>query len=437
MYAEIISNGDEIASGKILDTNSQWLSRELADLGITVLYHTTVGDDLQAMVDVLRIAEQRADLIIWTGGLGPTADDLTRQAVADSINVPLVKDEKSLEQIKEMFKRRGREMPPSNGIQAFFPKGAVPIFNPHGTAPGIDLTVKRAAPAVNRPDFYRFMAFPGVPAELKEMWKDSARQSLLDMLEKISGGSDGLQRRVLRFRSINSFGLGESQTEAKLPGLVDRTHYPKVGITATQGTITLRIAAEGKSEEECFRLMEPAVKQIYDALGTLIFSEGDETMQDVVCKVLAEKKKTAAVIEAGTRGLLSEALSSAVNKNPAAKQCFAGSVILPNDSGLTAEKMVSIGKQWKELTGKEIDYLLLVGPYPDGQPDRDRKEETFLALVDFSGGGNKDNNFGGNIQRKDFIAYEVYPYVGHPDIIDDLHIKRTLNLLRHILETIT
>ncbi|MCL2743721.1 MAG: hypothetical protein FWE67_07710, partial [Planctomycetaceae bacterium] len=299
----------------------------------------------------------------------------------------------------------------------------------NGTAPGIDLTVKRTAPGGSGLDFYRLMAFPGVPAELEEMWKHSARQSLLDMLEKMSG-----EKKVLRFRSINSFGLGESQTEAKLPGLIDRKHYPKVGITATHGTITLRIAAEGKSEEECIRLMEPTAKVIYDALGNLIFSEGDDTMQDVVCRLLLEKKKTVAVVEAGTRGLLSEAMSDAVNKNPAAKQCFAGGIVLPNDRELTAEKMLAIGKRWKEITvsekGKDVDYLLLIGPYPEGQPNRDRQEETFLALVDF----NSAIPSAANPERKDFIAYEMHRYVGHPGIIDDLHVKRTLNLFRNSLK---
>lgn len=418
MQAEIISNGDEISSGKILDTNSQWLSRELADLGITTLYHTTVGDDFDAMVDVLRIASKRTDLILWTGGLGPTADDLTRQAIAKLADVPLEKNEESLRQIQEMFRRRGREMPPNNEIQAFQPKGAVPIQNPHGTAPGIDMTIKRTGDIPKgRLDFLRILAFPGVPAEMKEIWNDSVQESLREMLDVLSG-----QKRVLRFRSIHSFGLGESQVESMLPGLIDRNHYPKVGITATQATITLRIAAEGETEEECCRIMEPTARQIYDVLGDCIFGEEDDTLQQVVCRKLCEKEKTVAVIEAGTRGLLSESLAGTMQ----ASNCFAGSLVLPPKVEISVDNMVELGKRFIQAVQREhrINYLLLIGPYPEGKPDRNRSEEVFVAVADL----NVDPHVGTNL-----VAYETFAYVGHPSIIDDLYIKRSLNMLRKTL----
>lgn len=411
MQAEIISNGDELTSGKILDTNAQWLSRELADLGVATLYHTTVGDDFDAMVEVLRIASDRSDLILWTGGLGPTADDLTRQAIAERIGVPLEKNEDSLRRIREMFRRRGREMPANNEIQAFQPRGSVPIDNPHGTAPGIDCTVKRSgAFPKDRLDFYRIMAFPGVPAEMKEMWDASAKRSLQQMIDSL-----GDQRRVLRFRSIHSFGAGESQIEAMLPGIVDRKHDPKVGITATRGTITLRIASEAESEEECFRIMEPTARLIHEKLGDLVYGEGDDRLQDVVCRILSEQKKTLAAVESGTRGLLAESLAD----SDRLKDCFIGGIVLPPTRAISAEEMIL-----REKRLFQADYVLLVGPYPEGPPDRDRSEETFVAVVDLAG---RDS-------QGELIAYEVYPYVGHPSIIDDLHIKRALNLLRKTLK---
>ena len=125
MYAEIISNGDEIINGKILDTNTQWLSRALESLGISVQYHTAIGDDLAAMVDVLRIAMSRVDLVLWTGGLGPTADDLTRQAFADAAGVPLVEDAESLRHIEEVFRQRGTAIPDNFRAQVYQPQGAV------------------------------------------------------------------------------------------------------------------------------------------------------------------------------------------------------------------------------------------------------------------------------------------------------------------------
>jgi nicotinamide-nucleotide amidase len=409
MQAEIISNGDELTSGKILDTNSQWLSLKLADIGITTLYHTTVGDDLNAMIEVLRIAVERADLILWTGGLGPTADDLTRQAIAECVGVPLEKNEDSMRLIQEIFQRRGREMPKANEIQAFQPRGAKPIRNPHGTAPGIDLTVTRSKPVNGRLNFFRIMAYPGVPAEMKEMWQDSGQQSIQEMLDQLTG-----QKRVLRFRSIHSFGLGESQIEAMLPDIINRKHDPKVGITANRATITLRIVAESATEEECFKKIEPTATLIYNTLGQLIFGEGDDRLQEVVCRKLKTSGKTLAVVEAGTRGLLAEAIAD--SKEP--PDCFAGGIVLPPKQPIDPEEMIRRGRRLFD-----VDYLLLVGAYPTGKPDRNHTEETLVAVI---------NARKTNLQES-ILALQYYPYVGHPDIIDDLYVKRAIDMLRKII----
>ncbi|MDR1385755.1 MAG: damage-inducible protein CinA [Planctomycetaceae bacterium] len=413
MQAEIISNGDELTSGKILDTNSQWLSLELNDLGVTTLYHTTVGDDLEAMIHVLQTAMERVDLLIWTGGLGPTADDLTRQAVAQSVGAMLEKNEQSLRYIREMFQRRGQEMPKTNEIQAFQPKGAVPIFNLYGTAPGIDLTVQRKKPVKRgRLDFVRILVYPGVPAEMKGMWADSGRKTIQEMLDQMTG-----QKRVIRFRSIHSFGLGESQLEALLPDIVNRNHYPKVGITANQGTITLRIVSEAETEDECFKKMEPTVNLIYEKLGDLIFGEGDDRLQDVVCRKLRGLGKTLAVIEAGTRGLLAETVAGSVES----EGCFIGGMVLPPKQQVTVEEMIRCGRRFFH-----VDYLLLIGAYPPGLPDRNRKEETFVAVID---AGRTETDL-----QKVILDLRSFPYVGHPNIIDDLYIKRSLGLLKKRLQ---
>lgn len=411
MQAEIISNGDELTSGKILDTNSQWLSVKLTDIGVTTLYHTTVGDDLDAMIDVLRTAVERTDLIIWTGGLGPTADDLTRQAIAEGVGVPLEKNDDSMRLIQEMFQRRGHEMPKANEIQAFQPRGAVPIRNPHGTAPGIDFTVQRKKPFKNgRLDFFRIMAYPGVPAEMKEMWQDSGQKSIQEMLDQLTG-----QKRVLRFRTIHSFGLGESQIEAMLPDIINRKHDPKVGITANRATITLRIASEAETEEECFKKIEPTATLIYKTLGDLIFGEGDDRLQEVVCRKLNTSGKTLAVIEAGTRGLLAEAIAG--SKEPS--DCFAGGIVLPPKQPIEPEEMIRRGRRLFN-----VDYLLLVGAYPPGQPDRNQTEKTFVAVVDARKTG----------LQKSVLVLRNYPYIGHPDIIDDLYVKRAMDLLRKTIK---
>ena len=407
MYAEIIANGDEIINGKILDTNTQWLSRALESLGISVQYHTAVGDDLAAMVDVLRIAMSRVDLIVWTGGLGPTADDLTRQAAADAVGVPLIEDAETLRHIEEVFRRRGTAMPSNFRAQIFQPQGAVPIRNPNGTAPGIDFTIKRTEPIPkDRLDFVRLLAYPGVPAEMMEMWHDTGRQTILTMLESLRG-----EKRVIKYRNIHSFGIGESQVENMFLDLIDRGRVPKVGITATQATITLSIVADAETETECDQLIEPTAKLIYETLGNRIFGEGEDTLPMVICRLVNKQEKKIAVVEAGTRGLLAEALGSA----PESATCFLGGVVVPPRHPIAPDKMIDIGRKMFDT-----DYLLLIGAYPEGQPSRTRSDETFAAVVNA-----RDSNL-----QTSILQMRNYPFAGHPGIIDDLYVKRVLDLFR-------
>ncbi|MDR2642996.1 MAG: hypothetical protein LBC74_09400 [Planctomycetaceae bacterium] len=423
MIAEIISNGDEITSGKVLDSNSQWLSSELMEVGIRVLYHTTVGDDYEAMLDVLRVASGRVDLVIWTGGIGPTADDLTRQVIAEFAKVPLVLNEDSLEHICLLFERRGVEMPDSNKIQAYQPQNAIPIFNPQGTAPGIDLIIKIDSVGVNPvvltfaqavqiqfKNCVRIMAFPGVPVELREMWSPAVKNSLQDMLQKKSG-----QNRVIKSRVINCFGEGESRIELMLPDIINRDHIPRVGITASHGTISLRIMAEAENEIACEKLISPVVELIYDKLSDLIFSEGVDRLQDVVCRELHKLGKTVAIIESGTRGKLSEAISDSVES----KKCFDGGVVLPFDRNRSVDVEIELCKRLFDS-----DYFLSIGTYPNTQfagTPTNKNNTTTITVTE-----NKNNT-------TTIISQENYPFAGHSDIIDDLHIKQALNTFRKLL----
>jgi nicotinamide-nucleotide amidase len=425
MFAEIISNGDEITSGKILDSNSQWLSGELLELGIRVLYHTTVGDDFNSMLEVLRVALGRVDLVIWTGGLGPTADDLTRQVLAEFAKVPLVLDSDSFDYIRLLFERRGLSMPESNKIQAYQPQNANPIFNPQGTAPGIDLIIKMDAAGIapevltfaqaletDFNDCVRVMAFPGVPAELYEMWSPAIKDSLRVMLQKKSG-----QNRVIKTRVINCFGAGESRIESMLPDIINRDHTPRVGITASRGTISLRIIAEAENDVACDNLILPVVKLIYDKLSDLIFSEGTDRLQDVVCRELSKLGKTVAVIESGTRGKLAESITDATES----KKCFRGGIVLPLDRSRTVDFEIELCKQLFDT-----DYILSIGTYPETKniESPNQNNTTTLTIAE-----NKNNS-------TTIISKENIPFNGHHDIIDDIHIKRTLNTFRKILEQI-
>ena len=296
MNAEILAIGDEITGGQLLDTNSQWLSQRLGELGVRVLYHSTVGDELQPCIDVFRRAVQRADIVIATGGLGPTADDLTREALAAATDRPLVMVPEALEHIRQLFARRKREMPKSNELQAFFPAGSRVVPNPNGTAPGIDLDVPRTDGGR-----CRFFALPGVPAEMREMW-----QGYLHAV--VRGMGNG---RVILRRNIKCFGAGESQLESLMPDLIRRGRIPRVGINASRATIILRIVAEGDSDADCRAQIETTVAEIHQHLGTLVYGEGDDELQDVVLRLLGQRGETLASAEIATAGLAAQWLAKA------------------------------------------------------------------------------------------------------------------------------
>jgi nicotinamide-nucleotide amidase len=304
MKCEVISVGSELTSGQNLDTNSQWLSRRLAEAGIVVGWHTTVSDDLQANIDAFRIATSRASLVLITGGLGPTQDDLTREALAALAGVELVFHEESFRYIQELFTRRGRTMPERNRVQALFPAGAEPIRNDRGTAPGIWMKVGDAWLA----------AMPGVPSEMFHMYQTEVLPRLLRL---------GLTGGVLIERKINTFGTGESHVEQKLFDLTRRDHVPEVGITASDAIISLRILARAATAEEARTQIDPVERTIRERLGDLVFGVGDEDMQHAVLALLAARRKSLAVAEGVTGGLVGERLTSV----PGASAWFRGGVI--------------------------------------------------------------------------------------------------------------
>lgn len=288
LRAEVIAIGDEMVTGQRLDTNSRWLSQRLCELGVHVAFHTTVGDILGDSVAAFRTAAERADIVVATGGLGPTADDLTRQSIAAAANVELVLHAESIEHIRNMFARYSRQMPESNKIQAYFPTGSRIIGNAEGTAPGIDFDYPRENNTA-----CRIFALPGVPAEMKQMWAATVGQAIRNMTG---------EGHVICHHVLNCFGAGESEVESMLPSMIARDRNPRVGITASLATISLRVSARDTTVEKCKEQMEPTLRQIREILGPLVFGENDEQLQDVVHQQLVRMNKTIAFVDCGLKG---------------------------------------------------------------------------------------------------------------------------------------
>ncbi len=409
MIAEVISIGDELTSGQRLDTNSQWLSERLGELGVRVMYHTTVADDLEANVLAFRAAVERVDVVVATGGLGPTADDLTREALAAMAGCELVLDEASLEYIRALFARFKREMPERNRVQAMFPAGSRPIPNANGTAPGIYMERPRPSGGT-----CQIFALPGVPAEMFEMFYET----VVPAITAESGDA-----KVIRHRRIKCFGAGESHVEQMLPDLIRRGRQPSVGITVHAATITLRITAMGPTPADCHTAMEPTAATIRQCLGSLVFGEEDEELEDAVIRLLAENGRTLATVEVGTAGALAEWISRAAAGQPSymGGQVIHSPQMLAQTLGPAAELVERHGATSREVaealavglrerTG--ADYALSVGPFPG-----DAKT-------------NPDSPFHFALAGPEKVTVKATGMLGHTSIWIPRSAKAALNLLR-------
>ena len=409
LRAEIIAIGDELSSGVRLDTNSQWISQSLDRLGIQTAFHSTVGDDLGDMLAAFEIAAGRVDLIFTTGGLGPTADDLTRYIIAKLADVELALDESVLRHIKSMYQSRGREMPPNNEVQAWFPEGAIVIDNPEGTAPGIEFA---GFFSISEQNPYRIFSFPGVPAELKQMWQASVQQRLIELY--------AIDATIFH-HTIHCFGTGESAIEMQLPDLIRRGRDPLVGITASAATISLRIATRGANREECFKKMQPTIEIIRDRLGDLVYGENGQQLEEVVASELSANQQTIGVFDWGLGGDVARRLAAATPAGGCLRASRAYSQCPDKDDVAIADRLKQIlqDESWHE--GANV--VLLIGPVDRDEATVASGESYYDVAIGWS-----DQN-GGKVDGGKVVSQQ-FRYSGHSAWREIRAVKDVLNFLR-------
>jgi nicotinamide-nucleotide amidase len=329
MDAEIIAIGSELLLGQIVDTNSSYIAKCLAENGIELVRTSAVGDDFGRMEAIIKETIARSSIVITTGGLGPTEDDLTREVIAHATGRPLVLDPYLLEQIEAHFKRRGFRMTENNRKQANIPEGAIPVENPKGTAPAF---------IVEGSD-YVTVSLPGVPLEMKYLMENSVVPYLRNRFN--------LKDEVIQYRVLRTCGLGESGVGLQIADLMRESKNPTVGTLASTGDVRIRITAKADHPEEALSMIQRMESEIRRRLGTLIYGVDDETLQGNIAKELNRLNLTLAVVETFTGGTLLQKLTSTGTTSPGHTLSFQG-IVLPST---TAQR------KFLELAQAEFDSL--------------------------------------------------------------------------------
>lgn len=365
MNAEIIAVGSELLLGQIANTNAKFISSQLSELGINVYYHTVIGDNGGRLKKAIEIAESRADLIIFSGGLGPTKDDLTKETIASHLNVPLTFDEVALETVEQFFASQGRAMTENNRKQALMLKGSEVLPNHNGLAPGMIL----------EKDGRTYILLPGPPKELEPMFQFEAKPRLA---RKISEGGVIISH-VLRF-----YGIGEAELETELQQLLDEQTNPTLAPLATYGEVTLRITAKADSEMEAWDLINKKKAEVLKIVGKYHYGNDDDSLASKTVEMLLANNLTISAAESLTAGLFQSELAEisgvsgtlvggvvTYTEEAKIRQLGIPAELLKKHGIVSSECAGSMAKHVREKFGTDIGVGLTgaAGPDPhDGQP---------------------------------------------------------------------
>ena len=375
MKAEIIAVGTELLLGQIANTNAQFLSQVLAQLGIGVYYHTVVGDNGNRLADTLNLALQRSDLILFTGGLGPTKDDLTKETIG---KITVVEDAQALRRFEKYFNSRNIPMTENNRRQAQVIDGAHILPNDHGMAPGMAFTYGNQY----------LMLLPGPPREMKPMFQKYGVPYIFSLMAK---------QKVVHSKVLRFFGIGESALEEKLMDLIDGQSNPTLAPLASEGEVTIRITALADSVTEADGLIDDIEKEIQSRVGEFIYGYNGDSLATVLMNTLKEQGKTLSLAESITGGLISHFITSI----PGSSQVYRGGIVcysdevknkllgvpedvLQKEGAVSAKTAEILAKEVRKGLGTDIGLSITgeAGPNPSGhQP----VGKVFIGLDDDAG----------------------------------------------------
>ncbi|HHW32438.1 MAG TPA: competence/damage-inducible protein A [Clostridiaceae bacterium] len=329
MNAEILAVGTELLMGQIANTNAQYITGRLPEAGINVYFHTVVGDNRNRLMKSLDIALERSDVVIITGGLGPTQDDITKETVSEKLGLKLVLHEDILEEMKSYFQRLNRTMAPNNIKQALLPEGCIVVKNKNGTAPGCIIEHKDKI----------IVLLPGPPSEMKPMFDDIVMKYFMDKSSS-----------YLKSKYIRIFGIGESDMEDRISDLVSRQTNPTIAPYAKEGEVTLRITAKYDRNGDDVDIIEPVINNIQSRLGDYIYSTENENMENIVAKLLMDNNISISIAESCTGGIVSGKLTDIPGISSV---YFGGMIVYSNEAKIknlqvkqeTIEKYGAVSKE--------------------------------------------------------------------------------------------
>jgi nicotinamide-nucleotide amidase len=354
MRIEILCTGDEVLTGKIVNTNFSYMAQKLEDVGLSVHWGTTVGDDREALLAAFKLAGERADAVIVNGGLGPTVDDLSQEVAAQAAGVELVLHQEWLEKMETFFSRRARTMPPNNRKQAMLPSTAEMIDNPVGTACGFAMDIGKA----------RFFFTPGVPREMRKMLEEQVIPRILAR----SGAPASIY-----LKRFHSYGLGESHVDELLTGVeaLDPEGGVKLGFRAHYPQLETKLTVRGTDMDDVHRKLAPIAAEVKKRLGNFIMAEDDQTLEGVVVAALAAKQATLSVVETFTSGQIAARLAHLPN----AEHIFRRGVVVRSfaelhnvfslkstdlSGAMTEEATIAVAQAAREQTGATTALVVLI-----------------------------------------------------------------------------